>query len=74
MNHPDLERIKGVMSGLSEHFDTVQIFASRHEDGSTFTVDCGCGHWYARFGQVRSWVRVMDEDELQRKARGNGES
>jgi hypothetical protein len=41
---------------LKEHFDTVHIFATRHEGGTgTIRVDLGKGNWYARFGQIHLW-------------------
>ena len=44
---------------LMEHFDTVQIFATRHRpgdaEGSTITADFGNGNWFARYGQIILW-------------------
>lgn len=61
----DLERIEKVAQVLGEHFDTVQIFATRHEPGAkdagTYRFSAGCGNWYARYGQVREWMLMQDE-------------
>jgi len=50
---------------LGEHFDSVQIFASRHESGihgATLNFAAGEGNFYAAVGQVRLWL-VMREEE-----------
>ena len=43
---------------LMEHFDCVQIFASKHkgETVGTITFNHGAGNYFARFGQVEKWV------------------
>ncbi len=46
---------------LAEHFDSVQIFVTRHEeDGGTRFASRGTGNWFAREGQVRAWVKKQD--------------
>ena len=53
---------------LGEHFDTVQIFVTRHESGDkggTLHNEAGVGNWYARYGQVREWV--MQQEEVGRR-------
>jgi hypothetical protein len=50
------------LRALSEHFDSVQIFATRHESGAkdgTLHWQQGAGNWYARFGQVQEWLGVQ---------------
>ena len=48
---------------LSEHFDTVQIFTSRHIGGGegTRSIAIGRGNWFARVGQVQAWLAAEDE-------------
>lgn len=49
---------------LMEHFDTVQIFVTRHmpaEMDGTVSYNDGSGHWLARRGQVNDWVLQCDE-------------
>lgn len=60
---PDLERLRDAANALGEHFDTVQILVTRHEEGETGTVNAswGTGNWFARFGQVREWVIKSEE-------------
>lgn len=45
---------------LMEHFETIQIFATRHKpgdaEGSTMTADYGNGNWFARYGQIALWI------------------
>ena len=60
----DLARLKQHAAAMAEHFDTVQIFATRHEQNAG-TVHCawGSGNFYARAGQVAAWLAKQDEDE-----------
>ena len=46
---------------LMEHFDTVQIFVTeyRGEMGNTLGLEVGAGNWFARLGQVGSWMDKM---------------
>jgi hypothetical protein len=50
---------------LREHFDAVQIVASRlvEEDDMTTRYEAGGGCWFARYGLMRSWVIRNDESE-----------
>lgn len=62
----DLNRIKEAALKLGEHFETVQIFATRHQsetEDNTGTVNCnyGVGNWFARLGFVKDWVIRQDE-------------
>jgi hypothetical protein len=44
---------------LSEHFDTVQVFVTKHEpaeEDGTIEYNAGIGNIYARFGHVEMWV------------------
>lgn len=75
----DLKRVRDAAILLSEHFDCVQVFCSRHEAGSldgTVTVCYGAGNWFARYGQVQSWLTVQDEHHrltAQKQAKEDGE-
>lgn len=62
----DLELLKRHSEQLSEHFDTVQIFVTRHmpaELNGTRAIDYGSGNWYARHGQVSLWITQHNEHE-----------
>jgi hypothetical protein len=69
MHETDMERLKQALSILREHYDTVQLFATRHEEGTKHgTVHCslGFGNWFARFGQVTHWLqRTRHENETE---------
>jgi len=54
----DVALLKSACMGLMEHFDTVHIFATRHRGRDAGTTFCnwGSGNWYARYGQVRTWI------------------
>lgn len=71
---PDIERIQKCIDQLSEHFDSVQVFCTRHEMGTDDgTINCtqGQGNWFARYGQIRAWVVRMEEsDREQMRERG----
>jgi hypothetical protein len=60
----DMKRIQDALDSLSEHYDSVHIFATRHEaetEKGTVSVQKGFGNWFARFGQVREWLLKQDE-------------
>lgn len=59
----DYERVKKACETLIEHFDTVQIFVTRHEasEGGTVNVKHGLGNYFARVGQVVDWLEVERE-------------
>jgi hypothetical protein len=69
---PDVARVSKAVEALSEHFDTVQVFVTRHinnEDG-TAAINLGAGNWYARYGQVQDFIVRCDEDtRIQRRSR-----
>lgn len=60
----DKELICRTARSLAEHFDSVQIFVSRHQpaelDG-TMRVSIGTGNWYSRYGQIVEWVNMENE-------------
>lgn len=60
----DQDMVKKYAEELSEHFDTVQIFVTRHmpaELDGTRSINVGIGNCYARSGQVREWLVERDE-------------
>lgn len=64
-SHPDVIRCQEAAQALGEHFDSVQVFATRHEEGTshgTINIHVGVGNWFARFGQVRDWVVKKEEE------------
>ena len=60
---PDEQFLDKALDVLREHFDTVQIFATRHEasQNGTLHFDCGFGNYYARIGQLDIWLREQRE-------------
>lgn len=73
----DMKRVEDAVAALGDHFDTVQVFVTRHEAGmvdGTVTISKGAGNWFARFGQVVSWTTVMKEhDRLRARNEHNHE-
>jgi hypothetical protein len=60
----DVEIVKKACLSLGEHFDSVHIFATRHEPATldgTVTVAYGSGNWFARYGQIQEWMIKQDE-------------
>lgn len=78
VNNADYERLKKAVLTLSEHFDAIQIFASRYngecEKGTT-SWTFGVGNWFAREGQVREWlVKETEASKIEtREARKEGD-
>jgi hypothetical protein len=69
----DTAVLKSHIARLMEHFDSVQIFVTRHENatGRTCGKRRGDGNWYARFGTVREWV-TQQEEQMRMDQRGDG--
>jgi hypothetical protein len=52
-----LALVQSHVAQLAEHFDTVQVFVTRvDEGGDTGHVSWGAGNWFARFGHVNHWL------------------
>jgi hypothetical protein len=71
----DDQRVLEAARALGEHFDTVHVFATRHdpaEKDGTVVVDDGVGNWYARQGQIAEWLEFQREN-VRLAARENGE-
>lgn len=62
-NQADIELCRRAAEQLGEHFDSVQIFVTRHtpEQGGTRHVAWGSGNWFTRFGQVGNWLELEQE-------------
>lgn len=53
-----LELIKNQVRILMDSFDTVMIFATKHdpESENTTMFNQGSGNYFARYGQVKDWI------------------
>lgn len=73
----DRAEVKRHVVALMEHFDTVQIFCTRHHgkvnDSSTYHVQNGDGNYFARVGQVTEWLN-LERAALVSEALGRRES
>lgn len=51
------------LAQISEHFDTVQIFVTKHTPATERTGGrvLGSGNWFARYGQIMEWVAGVEE-------------
>lgn len=73
----DMAVLARAVAQLSEHFDTVQIIATRHDPKNDCTIVArkGVGNWHARFGSVREWLvreerRIATEVDAEDEAGG----
>jgi len=59
----EIELVDNVIAQLMEHYDHVQVFATRSEghSGGTSHIVRGAGNPFARYGHVRSWLTKEDE-------------
>lgn len=69
-----MARLREACECLGEHFDTVQIFATRYEthDIGTVNVNFGTGNWFARLGQISTWLTKEAEsskEDIRRESR-----
>lgn len=61
----DLKMLEKHLAELSEHFDSVHIFVTRHEQGEsngTINANMGTGNWFTRYGQILEWQVRQDEN------------
>lgn len=56
-------QVDAIAAQLSEHWDTVQIFVTKHSGGerATFGYRASAGSFYTRYGQIKEWIAVQDE-------------
>lgn len=72
----DLRRIDDAVKMLTEHFDAIQVFVTRHESGElggTVRVSKGVGNWYARYGQIKHWI-IVEEHASRLSVKPDGEN
>lgn len=68
------QRVQAAINLLIEHFDTVQIFVTKHEpisEQGTVSIAIGDGNWHARAGQVSDWL-VKQEERTRQAVRREG--
>lgn len=58
MSDEDTPRLDRALAQLSEHFDSVQIIATRHTGTHTSRFDRGTGNLYSRLGAVAEWLHL----------------
>ena len=60
----DMNLVRTHVEALGEHFDSVQIFCTRHSPGDmdgTVHLNLGSGNYFTRSGHVREWLIQQDE-------------
>lgn len=63
----DMSLLDRATNGLMEHFDTVQIVATRLAKDGTLHAARGRGNWYARVASVLEWLEDDREDARERR-------
>lgn len=63
-NEELVTKITSAVELLNEHFDTVHIFCTLHEntEDGTRAFNVGRGNWYARIGHINEWLTEGDEN------------
>lgn len=58
----DYKVLDSFLAQLMEHFDTVQIVATKHctERDASIKRQRGDGNWYARYGSVKEWINDQE--------------
>jgi hypothetical protein len=69
MQDEDEKIVRKHLGLLQEHFDTVQIFVTRHITNQSGTVNAvfGSGNFFARYGQIRIWLDQTMDGQGQRE-------
>lgn len=71
----DCKLLDNSVAVLMEHFDTVQIVATRHGIDGTCCAARGAGNIYARAASIREWlVKDNEESRQMMRPRENGDS
>jgi len=67
-----MERIKKAVNILSEHFDTVHVFCTNHPNNAEGTrfYTWGAGNFYARKGQIQTWLEYEKGEAFEYGRRG----
>lgn len=62
----DIEFLKDNVARMMEHFDSVQVFATKvdSENKDTKMYECGRGNWFSRFGVVSLWFKTEQDKGL----------
>lgn len=58
----DTAALNRALDTLIERFETVTIFATKHETEDSSSYCVGRGNWFARYGQVRNWLIKREEE------------
>ena len=60
-----MKLIEQTCSRLQEHFDSVQIFATKHDptmSEGTINWHYGSGNWFTRWGQIKDWISRKESE------------
>lgn len=59
----DIKLVDDSLKTLSEHFDSVRIFVTRHENDDTGTMNLckGSGNWFTAYGHIKKWIAIEEE-------------
>lgn len=74
-NEAQVKILNDCLDKLGEFYDSVHIFATRHEpenEGQTLSSNKGRGNWFSRYGQVREWL-IREEETTRINTRKDNE-
>ena len=62
-------------AALAEHFDSVQIFVTRHDGGKEVSqsYETGRGNFYTRLGQISEWMAIQNQYQRNEAIRRDAE-
>ena len=64
MDHDERQKLlRNAVTKLREHFDSVQIVASRFDNDGSTRHEYGDGSWYERLGLLRSLTNRMEDSD-----------
>ena len=67
----DFRVLQSHVAQLAEHFDTVQVFVTKHTCDGTNLGTRGEGNWFARFGQIKAWIKEEEAVIVQNRISGS---
>ena len=61
MSDEELKFLDQKCDQIMEHFDSVIMFVTRHDNGITRSVSRRAGNYYANRGQVIEWLNIQSQ-------------
>jgi hypothetical protein len=58
--------LDGHVAKIAEHYDTVEIIVTRHENQQTLSRSRGAGNWHARYASAKEFVAQCEASFTQK--------